>query len=345
MNKQPYLIIEESLRCPVCGSNLMKDHEQILCQNRGCGETYPIVRGVPVLINQSSSLFSFEDFIQEKKTTFQEVTPTRKKIARILPTNSNNLVAKENYLKFKKLITERANLQGSYDVNSSHEVNIPGDGSARVNTPKPKILVIGGSILGEGIETLINDPQLDITEGDVTFGPRTQIIFDAHDLPFKNSSFQGVIIQAVLEHVVDPYKCVDEIYRVLEEGGIVYAETPFMQQVHMGCYDFTRFTHLGHRRLFRQFQEIQSGPTGGPGMGLAWSYQYFLLTFVQGDLSKDFIRAFARLTSFWLKYFDKYLIKKPGAWDAAFGYYFLGSKVKKILTDNELIQGYSGAQI
>ena len=50
-----------------------------------------------------------------------------------------------------------------------------------------------------------------------------------------------------------------EIYRVLKSDGIVYIETPFMQQVHGGKYDFTRFTYLGHRRLFARFQEIESG--------------------------------------------------------------------------------------
>jgi hypothetical protein len=66
---------------------------------------------------------------------------------------------------------------------------------------------------------------------------------------------------------------------VLKDGGIVYAETPFMQQVHGSAYDFTRFTWLGHRRLFRKFKEIKSGTCGGPGMALIWSWRYFLRTF------------------------------------------------------------------
>ena len=66
---------------------------------------------------------------------------------------------------------------------------------------------------------------------------------------------------------------------MLKGRGVVYAETPFMQQVHMGPYDFTRFTHSGHRRLFRRFEEVESGAVCGPGMALAWAYQYFLLSF------------------------------------------------------------------
>ncbi len=84
-----------------------------------------------------------------------------------------------------------------------------------------------------------------------------------------DESFDGVICQAVLEHVLDPYRCVEEIHRVLRPNGLVYAETPFMQQVHGGTHDFTRFTHLGHRRLFRKFAEVDSGVVCGPGMALA----------------------------------------------------------------------------
>jgi hypothetical protein len=48
------------------------------------------------------------------------------------------------------------------------------------------------------------------------------------------------------------------------------------------------------------------------------------------------------LTSFFLKYFDYYLIDKPGAFDAASGYYFMGRKGTHSLTDKELLTLYRG---
>lgn len=135
----------------------------------------------------------------------------------------------------------------------------------------------------------------------------------------------------------------EEVHRVLKKDGFVYAETPFMQQVHGGRYDFTRFTHLGHRRLFRKFEEIDSGAVCGPGMALAWSYQHFLLSFTKSKFIRKFIQVFARLTSFYLKYFDYYLIDKPGGLDAASGYYFMGQKSSRALSDKELIKTYKGA--
>jgi len=166
-----------------------------------------------------------------------------------------------------------------------------------------------------------------------------------HDLPFADASFDAAILQAVLEHVADPYRCVEEIHRVLRPAGLVYAETPFMQQVHGGCYDFTRFTDLGHRRLFRRFAEIERGAGGGTGMAMAWSYQYFLLSFVRSHGMRLFLQAFAGCTAFWLKYFDAWLIDRPGTQDAAAAYFFLGQRSDENLSDRTLLASYRGAQL
>ena len=168
------------------------------------------------------------------------------------------------------------------------------------------------------------------------------IICDAHDIPFEAELFDCVIVQAVLEHVLEPQRCVNEIYRVLKPSGTIYAETPFMQQVHMKQYDFTRFTHLGHRRLFRNFKEITSGPCCGPGMALAESYTYFLRSFATSWLISRLLTKFAHITSFFLKYLDYYLIDKPGSYDAASGYFFLGKKNDTVLPDRELIRQFKG---
>ena len=69
---------------------------------------------------------------------------------------------------------------------------------------------------------------------------------------------------------------VAEIHRVMKASGYVYAETPFMQQVHEGAYDFTRFTVLGHRYLFKDFDSIIIGGNGGSGEVLSWSIKHFV---------------------------------------------------------------------
>jgi SAM-dependent methyltransferase/uncharacterized protein YbaR (Trm112 family) len=309
--------VKRQLRCPVCGTNLDQKDTELICANAQCEKHFPVIENIPILINDSSSVFSISDFTDQRQTTLkQQKNQIKKILSQILPKIDANLKAKSNYASLAKhLLSKEAN---------------------------PKVLVIGCGNLGQGLTSLLAYSSIELVESDVSFGNRTEVICDAHNLPFVENSFDGVIIQAVLEHVVDPYRCVDEIYRVLKEGGLVYSETPFMQQVHMGKYDFTRFTHLGHRRLFRRFEEIDSGAVGGPGMALAWSYQYFLLSFAKTELIKEFIKIFARTTSFYLKYFDYLLINNSGIFDAGSGYYFLGEKSQKILSDKELLELYRG---
>ncbi|MEY2832209.1 MAG: hypothetical protein RLZZ574_1467, partial [Cyanobacteriota bacterium] len=210
---------------------------------------------------------------------------------------------------------------------------------------RPKVLIIGGGTVGQEAESLFSTPGMEIIETDVVLTSRIDIICDAHQLPFADNSFDGVVVQAVLEHVLDPSICVEEVYRVLNDGGLVYSETPFMQQVHLGKYDFTRFTHLGHRRLFRKFKEVSSGAVCGPGMALNWSLQYFFLSFVKSSAARNIVKALTRLAFFWLKYFDYYLINKPGTFDSASSYYFLGRKSETVLSDEELLKLYRGAQL
>ena len=269
------------------------------------------------MINEEHSIFSMDEFVSKRETTFY--SPQNKferAIRRFMPDISRNIKGRENYKKLAKLLLSQSST--------------------------PKVLVIGASILGAGMEALIVHPSIELVESDVAFGPRTTLICDAHNIPFEDNSFDGVIVQAVLEHVVDPWQCVEEIHRVLKEGALVYAETPFMQQVHGGRYDFTRFTHLGHRRLFRKFEEVDSGAVCGPAMALAWSCKYFLSSFTTSPFLRRLIGTFVRFTTFFLSYLDYLLIDKPGTLDAASAYYFMGRKSNGVLSDRDLIRLYKG---
>jgi hypothetical protein len=123
----------------------------------------------------------------------------------------------------------------------------------------------------------------------------------------------------------------------------VYAETAFLQHVHGGRYDFIRYSELGHRRLFRHFESIDTGAVSGPATVMAWSYEQLLLTIVEGKRMRPLVKAFARLSAFFLKYLDLLLLGRPAALDGASAVYFLGTRSDAILSDRELLTLYRGA--
>jgi SAM-dependent methyltransferase len=201
------------------------------------------------------------------------------------------------------------------------------------------VLVVGGGTIGNGVERLYSDPGIDTIAFDVYRSELTQFVADAHQIPLAACSVDAVVVQAVLEHVVNPERVVEEIWRVLRDDGLVYAETPFLQQVHAGAYDFVRFTSSGHRYLFRRFAEIAAGPVAGPGTQLLWSIDHL----VRGLTRSEIAGKLARGLLFWLRYLDR-AIPERYAMDDASAYYFLGRRVEHELEPRQLVDYYKGAQ-
>lgn len=301
------------LRCPACGHRLFSTREELSCNNADCAKRFPIVDHIPVLIDESKSLFDIADFVERRPTTW----PVRPWITRLaaprIPDLSLHPYSERNLANFAELLPRRRE--------------------------RPRLLVIGGRAAGHGMAQLLASPAIELVETDVAFGPRTQLICDAHALPFADGTFDGVIIQAVLQYVQDPAMVVDEIHRVLSEDGVVYAEVPFVQHGLEG-YDFNRFTMLGMRRLFRRFEEVSADPLVGPATMLNWSLQFFFLSFVSSRAARAITKGVTRLAFAWLKHFDRLLIGRPGAADAASELAFLGKKSEHTLSDRELVHAH-----
>lgn len=86
------------------------------------------------------------------------------------------------------------------------------------------------------------------------------IVGDIHNLPLENDSVDAIICIAVLEHIEDPFKAFEEIYRVLKKGGYCFVYAPFIYYYHAqpGYYgDFWRYTEDGIRHLSRDFSSIE----------------------------------------------------------------------------------------
>ena len=87
------------------------------------------------------------------------------------------------------------------------------------HTSMPLVLVIGSGEIGNGTERLFKNKNVKLIGVDIYENENVDIVCDGHYLPFNKNSFDGVWIQAVLEHVVEPNKVVNEIYRVLKKEG------------------------------------------------------------------------------------------------------------------------------
>ncbi|MDD5417518.1 MAG: class I SAM-dependent methyltransferase [Candidatus Nanoarchaeia archaeon] len=76
------------------------------------------------------------------------------------------------------------------------------------------------------------------------------VVGDAKLLPFKNGSFNTVLCLSLLEHVDNPEKAVEEMYRVIKTGGIAVVVVPFVYFRHDWA-DYTRYTIQGIENLLK----------------------------------------------------------------------------------------------
>jgi SAM-dependent methyltransferase len=203
----------------------------------------------------------------------------------------------------------------------------------------PRVLVVGGGTVGNGVEALYESERARVIAFDILVSPFIQFVADAHQVPLADGTVDAVVVQAVLEHVLEPGAVVAEIHRVLRPGGLVYAETPFLQPVHGGAYDFTRFTSSGHRWLFRAFDELGAGTVAGPGVQLLASAEHTL----RGVLRSELAGKLARALLFWLRGLDR-LVPAPYAMDHASAYWFLGRRAELALAPRDIVGYYRGAQ-
>src|SRR3990170_3476887 len=97
--------IFKELRCPKCLDQLVEVKNFLSCQNTSCLKKFPIVNGIPILINEGESVFNIQDFLDHKATTFSISEGKLDSIAKkIIPSISNNIKAKANYKKLLSLL-------------------------------------------------------------------------------------------------------------------------------------------------------------------------------------------------------------------------------------------------
>ncbi|HEY3283973.1 MAG TPA: class I SAM-dependent methyltransferase [Armatimonadota bacterium] len=310
--------ISELLACPRCGTPVAASPGGYHCTAEGCalstGDGFPLVAGRPALVDWERSILQRERVV---------ASGGRSAVERSKPGGTSATL--QGFL-FDTTAVSRRNAARYLDLLAER-------GEA------PRVLVVGGATQGLGAGQLYADPRVRVLAFDIYGSPLTQFIADAHQIPLSDGSVDGVWIQAVLEHVLDPWRVAEEIHRVVKPQGLLYAETPFLQQVHEGPYDFTRFTESGHRWLFRRFEGIDSGVVLGPGTHLSWTVDHTVRALTRSSL----LGKLARAALFGARFLDR-LAPEPIAVDAASHCFFLGRKTGRELQPKEMLRHYKGAQ-
>jgi len=85
----------------------------------------------------------------------------------------------------------------------------------------------------------------------------TDVVADAHRLPFRSGSFALFFAMNVFEHLRRPEQAVHEVMRVLQPGGEVHIHTAFLQPLHEAPAHFYNATEFGVREWFRDFDDVQ----------------------------------------------------------------------------------------
>jgi SAM-dependent methyltransferase len=89
---------------------------------------------------------------------------------------------------------------------------------------------------------------------DIQPGPRVDQIEDMHHLSFADESIGALLALDTLEHVADPRRAMEEVWRVLRPGGITLISSVMFFPIHAHPWDFWRFTPEGFSQLLEPFE-------------------------------------------------------------------------------------------
>lgn len=131
---------------------------------------------------------------------------------------------------------------------------------AHVETAVPGERILN---LGSGVNKVYDNPGL--INFDIAPHENTQVAGDGEQLPFRDQVFDGVVLDAVIEHLAHPHRVIAEVRRVLKPGGVVLAHVPFLYPFHAAPHDYQRYTPMGLRMLFEEFEVLEAGSDRRPG--------------------------------------------------------------------------------
>ncbi len=168
---------------------------------------------------------------------------------------------------------------------------------------------------------------------DVAAVPGVDVIANASRLPFGESTCDSIACLALLEHVIDPERVVEEIHRALKPGGEAQIVVPFCHPYHAYPADYSRFSRERLEKLLHRFAVVDIGIRTGPTVTMLTFLTYYLKILLPVHGGPAIRRGFNRLAVggigwliFPLKYLDKWMNRLPGAEVLANHFYAVARK-------------------
>jgi SAM-dependent methyltransferase len=164
---------------------------------------------------------------------------------------------------------------------------------------------------------------------DIIAGENVDIVSSAEKIPLNDETVDLIITQEAFEHIADPQKSIQEAYRILKRGGVIYFQVPFIIGYHPGPADFWRFTKEGIVTFLENagFQVEKRGVTVGSASGFYRIAVEFFAIIFSGPIDALYIpfKAVFSLIFYPIKILDHY-VKYSSQNDRIAGGYFAVAK-------------------
>jgi SAM-dependent methyltransferase len=90
---------------------------------------------------------------------------------------------------------------------------------------------------------------------DIREGPGVDRVLDLHDIELDSDCSGVVLLLDTLEHVERPRRALEEVYRILQPGGIVIMSSVMNFPIHNHPHDYWRFTPEAFRSILKVFNQ------------------------------------------------------------------------------------------
>lgn len=98
--------------------------------------------------------------------------------------------------------------------------------------------------------------QFQVVSFDIDQQRRPDIVGDICTHDFGEQRFDVVVMAEILEHIHSPHVALENVYRILKDGGRLILTTPFIFPIHDEPYDYYRYTRYGLAHLLQRFRDV-----------------------------------------------------------------------------------------